>query len=970
MTLRSSASMNAATSKCAVVLPTILLALLSACAPIEKRGEAPSAASAAVTKAPTPPAGAASSTTPSAGTPAGAPNAAAMAANASMMMGGPQPAPGEPRRYADVVTKDAVTSRGMVLHHKIRDRHLFEIPEKLLGKDLLWSVEISQASAGGGFNGLPLGYRVLRFERVENRILMRSVSYDNRAIGDIKTAVEAVDLAPIVMSFPVEAEGSERSLEIRQDEKDRLAREKREKEARERIARGEPAEPPAEPKPAVDAPPASAPITAADATKRTEQHKADAKADKADSKSESKPAPEARRAPPKEKWPVIDVTRLLMTTSSDLIDARNLGPMGFGGVDPSRSAISSVKVFQGNVEARATLTFSSFAMPMMNQQGMPQMPTVSRNPTRTAVVHYSLAKLPDEPMRGRYGDDRVGYFAQGFTEYGGARTGTREREFIRRFRLEKKVPGDAASEPVKPITIYIAQEVPEKWRKPMMQGVEDWNQAFERAGFKNAIIAKMAPTKEEDPLWDPEDARYSVIRWVAMPVANAMGPHVHDPRSGEVISAHIIFWHDLLKFMEQLYFVQAGAADPRVKNLPLPDEVMAELIRSVTTHEVGHTLGLRHNHRAATAYSVKELRNPTFANANGTSASVMSYGRFNSVAQPGDGVTSFVPKIGPYDLFAIEWGYKPLDAKTADDEIPILDRMAARHLNEPLLKFGGEDFAAFLDPEVLSENIGKERIPATRLSLASLERASTRLLEATTKLGEDYETLEQTYSRLLAQRSQYISSVVKMIGGVRETRYLGGRGGDTFTRTTPKEQREAIRFLLDEALSTPRWLIDPKVLNRIAMVDVTAPVVNAQKRILAEMLQPVRFRVLEDVESLAPGTGITAYAYLDLVQRAVFRETREANPKVDIYRRELQREYIEHLKTFSGEAQRFRNFGFAIAAAQTELLVDLRPAAMQSLKDVKQMLSDAANKPGDPVTRQHFAQLARDIEKTLRIRGS
>jgi hypothetical protein len=953
--------------KIAILSAPLLAALLTACTPLEKRGAAPTPVTAAAAKPPTAP------TTPL-GSITGAPSSAAnpsAAANASVMMGGPPPAPGEPRRYADVVTKDAITARGMVLHHKIRDRHLFEIPEKLLGKDLLWSVEISQASAGGGFNGLPLGYRVLRFERVENRILMRSVSYDNRAIGDIKAAVEAVDLAPIVMSFPVEAEGSERSLDIRQDEKDRLAREQREKEARDRIARGEPAEPPAEPKPAVDTPPASAPITAADATKRTEQHKAEAKAEaKADSKTDSKPAPEPRRAPPKEKWPVIDVTRLLMTTSSDLIDARNLGPMGFGGVDPSRSAISSVKVFQGNVEARATLTFSSFAMPMMNQQGMPQMPTVSRNPTRTAVVHYSLAKLPDEPMRGRYGDDRVGYFAQGFTEYGGVRTGTREREFIRRFRLEKKVPGDAVSEPVKPITIYIAQEVPEKWRTPMMQGVEDWNQAFETAGFKNALVAKMAPTKQEDPLWDPEDARYSVIRWVAMPVANAMGPHVHDPRSGEVISAHIIFWHDLLKFMEQLYFVQAGAADPRVKNLPLPDEVMGELIRSVTTHEVGHTLGLRHNHRAATAYSVKELRNPAFANANGTSASVMSYARFNSVAQPGDGVTSFVPKIGPYDLFAIEWGYKPLDTKTAEDEIPILDRMAARHLNEPLLKFGGEDLAAFLDPEVLTENIGKERIPATRLSLASLERSSTRLLEATTRLGEDYETLERTYTRLLAQRSQYISSVVKMIGGVRETRYLGGRGGDTFSRTTPKEQREAIRFLLDEALSTPRWLIDPKVLNRIAMVDVTAPVVNAQKRILAEMLQPVRFRVLEDVESLAPGTGLTAYAYLDLVQRSVFRETRDANLKVDIYRRELQREYVEHLKTFSGEAQRFRNFGFAIAAAQTELLVDLRPAAMQSLKDVKQMLTDAANKPGDPVTRQHFAQLARDIEKTLRIRGS
>jgi hypothetical protein len=927
----------------------------------------------------------------------------------------PPPLPGEPRRYADVVTKDAITSRGMLLHHKIKDRHLFEIPEKLLGRDLLWSVEISQASAGGGFNGLPLGYRVLRFERQENRVLMRLASFDNRAIGDIKAAVDAVDLAPIVMSFPVEAEGSERSLDLRADEKERIEKEAKEKETKEKEQRAaraaalevanavlEEAAKKAAKEQAEEPTKGTANETAQDSTKESTKGAAKETASKdskdhpsADSTTtateKALPANEVasknlalakaatavepkrteeKRPPPKEKWPVIDVSRLLMTTSSDLIDARNLGPFGFGGVDPSRSNINTVKVFPNNVEARATLTFTSFSPPPMSATGVPQMPTVARNPTRTAVVHYSLAQLPDTPMRGRYGDDRVGYFTQGFTEYGGERTGTREREFIRRYRLEKKDPAAPLSEPVKPITIYIAREVPEKWRKAMMLGVEDWNAAFETAGFKNALVAKLAPSKEEDPRWDPEDARYSVIRWVALPIANAMGPHVHDPRSGEILSAHIIFWHDLLKFMEQLYFVQAGAADKRVDKLPLSDEVMAELIRSVTTHEVGHTLGLRHNHRAATAYSVKDLRNPAFADLNGTSASIMSYGRFNSVAQPSDGVTSFVPKLGPYDKFAIEWGYKPIDAKSAEEEIATLDKMAARHINEPLLKFGGEDFAAFLDPEVLSENIGRERIAATRLSIASLERASTRMLAATTRLGEDFDTLQETYTRLLAQRSQYISSVVKMIGGVRETRYLGGRGGDTFTRTNPKEQREAIRYLLDEALSTPRWLIDPKVLNRIAMVDVTAPVVNAQKRILAEMLQPVRFRVLEDIESLNPGSGLTAYGYLDTVQRALFREARDANPKVDIYRRELQREYVEHLKTFSGEAQRFRSLGLAVAAAQTELLVDLRPAAMQSLKDTKATLESAATKGSDAVTRQHFAQLAREIEKILRIRGS
>ena len=951
------------------------IATLTACAPLNKL---PTATDAKVAAAKVP-------ATPTTPTVAGATATVAAAATPPV----PIPGPGEPRRYADVVTKDAKSSRGMLIYHRVKDRHLFEIPEKLLGRDLLWSAEISQASAGGGFNGLSLGYRVLRFERVENRIFLRSVSYQNRAIGDIKAAADAVDLAPIVMAFQIEAEGNERSMELRTEEKaelEKAAKEKADKQKadkdkflkqsaeqlRAEVAKSTGNDALARQVAAVDAAnsTAASPLISA-ATAAASVPTSGAATPSAKTTPDAKPALEVKdkQPPSKEKWPVIDASRILLSTSGDLIDARNLGPAGFGGVDPSRSLISQVKVFPGNVETRSTLTFASFPMPTLNAGGMPQMPTISRNPSRTAIVHYSLAMLPETPMQGRFADERVGYFTEAFVEYGGERSGTRGREYITRYRLEKKDPAAALSEPIKPITVYIAQEVPEKWRKPLMAGVEDWNAAFEQAGFKNAIVAKMAPTKEQDPLWDPEDARYSVIRWVAMPIANAMGPNIHDPRSGEVVSAHVIFWHDLLKFVEQLYFIQAGAADKRVTTLPLSDEVLGELLRSIATHEIGHTLGLRHNHRAATAYSVKDLRNPAFADANGTVASIMAYGRFNSVAQPDDGVTSFVPKLGPYDKFAIEWGYKPLGKKTADEEIPELDLMAARHIKEPLLKFGGEDFAAFLDPEVLTENIGRERIPATRLSLASIERASRKLIAATTRLGEDYETLEQTYTRLVNQRSSYLSSVVKMIGGVRETRYLGGRGGETFTRTTPQEQHEAIRFLLDEALVTPKWLVDPQVLNRISMLNVTAPVVNAQKRILSEMLMPVRFRVLEDVESLAPGSGLSAYRYLQLIQRSIFRETVSSQPKADIYRRELQRDFIEHLKAFSGEAQRFKNFSFMLSAAQTDMLIDLRPAALQSLKEVKAMLLAGEQRATDSATRQHFSLLARDVEKTLKIRG-
>ncbi len=913
----------------------------------------------------------------------------------------PPPAPGEPRRYDDVITKDAKTSRGMLLYHKVKERHYFELPQRLLGRDLLWSAEISQASSGAGFNGLSLGYKVVRFERVDNRILMRGVSYTRRGTTELKAATDAVELSPILFAFNIEAEGSERSPDLRAEEKKaaaekakELAKEKDKPDdksidkAPEKKVEGKvitdgviSAAALATPLPsalAAVAPTPAAP-TAEGESKMEEMRKAAevavSKLPKGEALVENKDdttAKDAKAKAPKEKWPVIEVTRLLLTNSSDLLDTRSMGAGGLSTTDPSRSLINQVKVFPQNVEARSTLTFASFPAAAMPAPGQPATPP--RNPSRSAIIHYSLAELPETPMQGRYADQRVGYFTEAFQEFGGDRSGVRDREFITRYRLEKADPAAAVSEPIKPITYYIAAEVPEKWRKYLKQGVEDWQPAFEKAGFKRAIIARDAPTKAEDPDWDAEDARYSVIRWVALPVQNAMGPHVNDPRSGEVVSAHVVFWHDILKLMEQLYFVQAGTADKRVNTLPLPDELIGELLRYVAAHEVGHTLGLRHNHRASSAYSVKQLRDPAFSKTHGTVASIMAYGRFNSVAQPSDGVTSFVPKIGPYDDFAIEWGYKvlndkALNRKTAEAEIAELDLMAARQIDEPLLRFGGEDMAATFDPEVLTENIGRERIEATKLSMTSLERAAARLIPATTRLGEDYTTLQSTYRMLISQRFNYLSSVVKQIGGVRENRFLGGRGGDSFTRTTPKEQKAAIRYLLDDALNTPKWLTDPAVLNRIRVFDIAAPVITTQNQILVSMMSPLRFRLLEDAEMVKHGSGMEANQYLATIQSGVFRELKSNKPVVDVYRRELQRAYIEQLKGFSGEMQRINNANAAQAFMFSDISIDLRPAAIQSLKDLKRDLNNARPNVSDQPTRLHIAQLDREITQILKIRG-
>jgi hypothetical protein len=923
----------------------------------------------------------------------------------------PPPAPGEPRRYDDVITKDAKTSRGMLLYHKVKERHYFELPQRLLGRDLLWSAEISQASSGAGFNGLSLGYKVVRFERVDNRILMRGVSYLRRGTSDLKAATDAVELSPILFAFNIEAEGSERSTDLRSEEK-KAAAEKAKELAKEKFGDGSIKNTPenapekkvegkvitdgmisaaalatplpsmltsSEPAPTAAPVASPSPAAAEGESKMEEMRKAAevavSKLPKGEALVENKDdtaAKDAKPKAPKEKWPVIEVTRLLLTNSSDLLDTRSMGSSGLSATDQSRSLINQVKVFPQNVEVRSTLTFASFPTPAMPTPGQPT--AAPRNPSRSAIIHYSLAELPETPMQGRYADQRVGYFTEAFQEFGGDRSGVRDREFITRYRLEKADPAAAISEPIKPITYYIAPEVPEKWRKYLKQGVEDWQPAFEKAGFKRAIIARDAPTKAEDPDWDAEDARYSVIRWVALPVQNAMGPHVNDPRSGEVISAHVVFWHDILKLMEQLYFVQAGTADKRVNTLPLPDELIGELLRYVAAHEVGHTLGLRHNHRASSAYSVKQLRDPAFSKTHGTVASIMAYGRFNSVAQPSDGVTSFVPKIGPYDDFAIEWGYKTLsdkalNRKTAEAEIAELDLMAARQIDEPLLRFGGEDMAATFDPEVLTENIGRERIEATKLSMTSLERAAARLIPATTRLGEDYTTLQSTYRMLISQRYNYLSSVVKQIGGVRENRFLGGRGGDSFSRTTPREQKAAIRYLLDDALNTPKWLTDPAVLNRIRVFDVAAPVITTQNQILVSMMSPLRFRLLEDAEMVKHGSGMEANQYLATIQSGVFRELKTNKPVVDVYRRELQRAYIEQLKGFSGETQRINNANAAQAFMFSDISIDLRPAAIQSLKDLKRDLNNARPNVSDQPTRLHIAQLDREITQILKIRG-
>lgn len=668
----------------------------------------------------------------------------------------------------------------------------------------------------------------------------------------------------------------------------------------------------------------------------------------------------------KDRSAVINVSSLFLSDNADL-SVKRAGGSGGTAPDESRSYIEEVKVFPTNISIRAVLTFRAGGAAPAAAGPRSPLGGGGGNPahSHSALIHFNLVVLPEKPMQGRFFDPRVGYFTEAYESYSDTSKAMQRQQFITRFRLEKKDPTAEVSEVVKPIVFYVSREVPEKWRPYLMKGIEDWKPAFEKAGFKDAIIAKEAPDPHQDPSWDPEDARYSVIRWVAEPVANAMGPNVHDPRSGEVISAHIIFWHDIIKLTQQWYFVQCSAQDERARKLPLPDELTGELMRYVAAHEVGHTLGLRHNHRASSAYTIEQLRNPEFTAKHGTVASIMAYGRYNYVCQPEDKIKQLIPVIGPYDMFAIEWGYKPIpSAKSAAAEKPILDKWASRQIDEPWLRFGGEDGPASVDPTVKTENIGSDSLKATELGLKNLDRVLDHILVGTTTQGEDFSLLEETYGSILLHRRNWFNAVALNVGGVQENRTLGGRGTETFTHVSKERQREAAQFLIKNAFITPTKLLNPVLLKRFKYSGMASDVMTQQASLLKSLLSGERINRLMDAEVLA---GDKAYSSVDLLtdlQDGIWSELTGEGIKIDPLRRNLQRTYLEILHN---ELAPTKTDG----TPQTPALGgpsgsnDFRAVARESPRKLLESVNAAIPKSGDAITRIHLQEAARTIKELL-----
>ncbi len=616
------------------------------------------------------------------------------------------------------------------------------------------------------------------------------------------------------------------------------------------------------------------------------------------------------------------------------------------GLDKDRSFLEYAHAFPLNVDVRSTLTFNA---------GEP--PSDAAAQTISLEMHQSMILLPEEPMRPRFADHRVGWFTVERTNYGLDRQKSAEEEFLARWRLEPSDPDAYARgelvEPVEPIVYYLDPGTPEKWRAWVRQGIEDWQVAFEAAGFRNAILAKDAPTPEEDSEWSGEDVRNSMVRWAASTFRNAMGPSVVDPRSGEIIESDIVWYHNHLRSYRNRLLLETGAANPLARSLPVDDELLGEALRQVIAHEVGHALGLPHNMIASSSYPVESLRDPEFAARYGVSASIMDYARQNYVAQPGDGLegADFIRQIGPYDRYAIEWGYRVIpEAETADEEKPVLDEWILAKANDPMYRFGSR---SSVDPRSQTEDLGDDPVAASEYGLANLKRVAPRLIEWTSVPGEDYADLEELYGELVGQYSRYVGHVVTLIGGVYEDRKATDQEGRVYTFVPQEEQHRAIAFLGEHVFKTPTWLLDPEILRRISNGGDLDGVLRVQARVMSQILDPGR---LQRMTEAAAQSVVDTYTPLDLLRDLSNLIGPDASTP---YARALHRAHVAQLQDLVRGESSSRSTPVDLEMS------DIPALARLELVTIEGYASELAESETDPVVRAHFADLVERINAFL-----
>ncbi|TDE50127.1 zinc-dependent metalloprotease [Flavobacterium sp. GT3P67] len=803
----------------------------------------------------------------------------------------------EPKPYKKVIDSTAVTQKGLIDIHKINDKYLFEIPDSLLGSEIMTITRYSKTPAGGGiFGGEEINRQVVRWEKgLNNNILLRSVTYVIMSPDEDKPMAQAVKNStsdPIIGNYDI--------LAFKKDS--------------------------------------------------TGKNNAGY---------------------------VIDLTSTfdadVQTFSLDPIKKQLLNIQTF---QKDKSFISKISSYPINTEIRSVKTFTT-TPPRISTTPTPQigvnLPSGLDAGVITVEMNTSMILLPKTPMRKREFDARVGYFANQYDVFEEESQKSDTKVFAVRWRLEPKSEEDAQKqkrgeliEPKKPIVYYIDPATPEKWKKFIKQGIDDWQVAFESAGWKNAIRGEYWP--ENDPTMSLEDARFSVLRYFAAEIQNAYGPNVHDPRSGEILESHIGWYHNIMSLLRDWYLIQTAAVDPAARSKKFDDKLMGELIRFVSSHEVGHTLGLRHNMGASSATPVEKLRDKEYQEKNGHTSSIMDYARFNYVAQPEDGVTALFPRIGDYDKWAIKWGYSYFDeAKTETEEKAKLNEMTKEAYKNNRLWFGTE--TSPYDPRYQTEDIGDNAMRASEYGIKNLKRILPNLLEWTKENGESYAELDNLYGALTGQFRRYMGHVTKNVGGIYDSPKTYDMTGNQFEVVPKNIQKDAVLFLNTQLFTTPKWLLDQNILSKINPESGVEAIKGMQDATLSSLLAGDRIVRLIETSSVNKN-NYSADELISDLKNGIFSELKGSG-SIDVYRRNIQKLYvdkmIELLKPGTAMVRAVPvgvTYGFTtrrVNLAQT----DLPSISRGQLNSLKNEMKLASSKMADRMSRYHLQDLISRIGEAL-----
>ncbi len=653
---------------------------------------------------------------------------------------------------------------------------------------------------------------------------------------------------------------------------------------------------------------------------------------------------------------VVEVTKLFTTDIAELnirqsrVRVRRL--------DPSRSLIDRVKTFPRNIEVSATQTYEVDSLPSSDTRGINSL---------TMVMNYSMVLLPDVPMMARLCDDRVGYFNLSFEDFNMDRVPRDTRCYISRFRLEPRDPNAAVSDPVQPIVWYVDPNTPAKWVPWVKKGIEMWQPMFRAAGFSNAIVAREVPPGDSIDL---DDARYNSVRWLPSTIQNAYGPHISDPRSGEILTSSVRMYHNVSDLVEAWYFTQAGASDPRARALPLPDSLWGTMMMYVVAHEVGHSIGLRHNMIASAYFPTDSLRSRSFTCGMGaTSPSIMDYARYNYVAQPGDNAC-LMQGMGPYDTYVINWGYRRVPgATTPDAERPFLDSLARLQDANPYFRWQGDGDPT--DPRNVTEELGDDAVKSSTYGFANIRRIVPMLIPATTLVRtDDYQRLDDMYGQLLNQWSREAGHVAAVVGGVYHFERYPSQPQSIYQAVPRAKQADAVRFLNEEVFRTPAYFLDTAILHRIEPTGSVERLRTRQTAVLASVLADAKLSRLAEQRAFSPD-AYTIGELLGDLHRGLFAEAAAPRPVTDVYRRNLQRAFVDQMDRLINtplQPQLPPGLPPQFAAQFPPRPADARALARAELVALDAQLRTALLRTTDADTRAHFADLRARIDDVLHPR--